>query len=145
MRSKFGRTIILTVAALAWAIAGPSAQTTTFQAVSPFDVIGFIDAATLDVAPANADTDPTDLFARGGTITVNGIVITVPKNTLLQMPAFALTWQEVFTMAPAPWERAASPGWRARIPTRRALAHRRRPMKCTFRAIARSATSTSPA
>jgi hypothetical protein len=34
---------------------------------------------------------------------VNGTVITVPKHTLLQMPAFALTWQEVFTQAPAPW------------------------------------------
>ena len=33
----------------------------------------------------------------------NGTTIIVPKNTLLQMPAFALTWQELFAMAPKPY------------------------------------------
>jgi hypothetical protein len=41
---------------------------------------------------------------------VNGTVITVPKYTLLQMPAFALTWQEVFTNAPEPWLSAGVSG-----------------------------------
>ena len=48
-------------------------------------------------------TPEADGFSGGGTITVNGTTIIVPKHTLLQMPAFALTWQEVFKMAPAPY------------------------------------------
>src|SRR3954464_15147808 len=95
MRSRFGRTVLVILALVGWAKAGPHAQAPVFQTVSPFDVVGFIDAATV--------TPEADGFSGGGTITVNGTVITVPKNTLLQMPAFALTWQEVFTMAPAPW------------------------------------------
>ncbi|MBZ5537784.1 MAG: hypothetical protein LAO31_17655 [Acidobacteriia bacterium] len=66
----------------------------TLQAISPFQVTGFIEQATLDSA---CRTDVTC----GGTLTVNGTQITVPKNTLLQMPAFALTWQELFKLAPS--------------------------------------------
>ena len=96
MRSR-PRSLMLTliVGLLGWATVGPQAQVTTLQTVSPFDVVGFIEAATL--------TPAADGFSGGGTITVNGTVITVPTNTLLQMPAFALTWQEVFTKAPAPY------------------------------------------
>jgi len=61
---------------------------------SPFDVIGFIQSATID--------NPNDLFS-GGTITVNNIRMTVPRNTLLQFPATAMTWQEAFALAPAPY------------------------------------------
>ncbi|BDG01922.1 PKD domain-containing protein [Anaeromyxobacter oryzae] len=63
------------------------------QPVSPFDMTGFIEAASLD---------GTDVLA-GGTITVNGTRIIVPRNTVLQMPATALTWEQVFELAPAPW------------------------------------------
>jgi hypothetical protein len=77
---------------LAWASAGMRAQPPAFP--SPFDVAGFIDAATVN--------DPSDVFS-GGTITVNGFTYVVPRNTLLQMPAFALTWQELFAHAPAPY------------------------------------------
>jgi hypothetical protein len=91
MRSKLGLTPLLIVGLLAWASVRPGAQA-PIQPVSPFDHIGFIDAATVD--------NPTDTFS-GGTITVNGTVFIVPRNTFLQMPAFGLTWQEVFTMAPA--------------------------------------------
>jgi hypothetical protein len=102
MRSR-PRSLMLTliVGLLGWATVGPQAQVTTLQAVSPFDVVGFIEAATL--------TPAADSFSGGGTITVNGTVITVPTNTLLQMPAFALTWQEVFTQAPFPYGLASSP------------------------------------
>ena len=93
IRSRIGRTLLLIIGLLGWAHAGPRAQ--ALPTVSPFDIVGFIDAATL--APAG------DGFSGGGTITVNGTTITVPANTLLQMPAFALTWQEVFTHAPKPW------------------------------------------
>jgi hypothetical protein len=101
MRWRFGRTVLVILALVGWAKAGPHAQAPVFQTVSPFDVIGFIDAATL--------TPADDGFSGGGTITVNGTVITVPANTLLQMPAFALTWQEVFTQAPAPYGIGSGP------------------------------------
>jgi hypothetical protein len=93
MRSR-RRSLILTliIGLLGWATVAPQAQVNALQTVSPFDIVGFIEAATVTPA-ANG-------FSGGGTITVNGTVVTVPTNTLLQMPAFALTWQEVFTSAP---------------------------------------------
>lgn len=66
------------------------------QTVSPFDVTGYIQKATLDAACS------TDVFC-GGTLQVNGITITVPKNTLFQFPATSMTWQEAFKLAPAPY------------------------------------------
>ena len=59
-----------------------------------FDMVGFIQQATVD--------RPGDIFS-GGTITVNNVKIIVPYYTILQMPAFALTWQELFAKAPAPY------------------------------------------
>jgi hypothetical protein len=94
MRSRLGTTAPLVIGLLAWASVGPRAQAPAMPAVTPFDVIGFIDAATIN--------DPADVFS-GGTVTVNGFTYVVPTNTLLQMPAFALTWQELFAHAPAPW------------------------------------------
>jgi len=67
--------------------------------VTQFDVTGFIQQATID--------SPSDIFS-GGTITVNNVKYIVPYYTILQMPAFALTWQEVFTQAPTPWGPAQS-------------------------------------
>src|SRR5262249_11960944 len=32
----------------------------------------------------------------GGTVTVNGITMTVPCNTILQMPANTITWEQLF-------------------------------------------------
>ncbi len=61
---------------------------------SPFDMTGFIQNATLD---------PTGDVLTGGTLTVNGNTIIVPRNTIMQMPAFALTWAQLFSMAPAPY------------------------------------------
>jgi hypothetical protein len=78
---------------LAWA--GSAGAQLPMQAVgAPFDMIGFIEAATLDA--------PGDVLA-GGMIQVNGHTVVVPRNTILQMPAFALTWQQLFTMAPPPY------------------------------------------
>ena len=79
--------------ALAWA--GPAGAQLPLTAVgSQFDVTGFMQKATLDA--------PGDILA-GGTVQVNGHTIIVPRNTIFQMPAFALTWQQLFTMAPAPY------------------------------------------
>ena len=95
MRSRHARTAVLACGLLALTAAGPRAQTPAAGGAAPFDIVGFIDAATVE--------PQEDGFSGGGTITVNGTTIVVPQNTLLQMPAFALTWQEVFSMAPAPY------------------------------------------
>lgn len=61
---------------------------------SPFSLIGFIQKATLD--------PPGDVLD-GGTVTVNGTTVVIPKNTIVQMPNAFLTWAELFRLAPAPW------------------------------------------
>src|SRR3954451_3646688 len=88
---------------LRWALAAATAAAAmsvsigaqpSIPVTSPFDVIGFIQSATID--------NPNDLFS-GGTITINNIRMIVPRNTLLQFPATAMTWQEAFALAPAPY------------------------------------------
>ena len=74
---------------------------TSFQAISPFEITGFIQAATLD--------NPNDTFS-GGSMTVNGLLITIPRNTLMQFPATGMTWQEMFKLAPVPYGLANQPG-----------------------------------
>src|SRR6478752_1114099 len=58
-----------------------------------FDITGFLQSATLDSA-----ADPHS----GGTLTLNGHTVVVPRETIAILPASALTWQELFTHAPAP-------------------------------------------
>ncbi len=71
-------------------------------ASTQFDVTGFIEEAWLDPACiTNAHC--------GGTIKVNGHVITVPKETIVILPANALTWQELFAQAPVPYGLATTP------------------------------------
>ena len=50
---------------------------------------GIIEAASLD------QTCDTSALC-GGSMTINGIVVTVPKNLIALFPANALTWQEIF-------------------------------------------------
>src|SRR5471030_457543 len=72
-------------------------------ASTQFDITGFIQEATLDsTCIANAHC--------GGTIKVNGHVVTVPKETIVILPANALTWQEVFSQAPSPYGPFAAGG-----------------------------------
>ena len=88
------------VAMLGWLVAaglrpaGVQAQLPLQPVGTPFEMTGFIQKATLD--------NPNDLFS-GGTITVNNHLVIVPRNTILQMPAAALTWNEVFKLAPPPY------------------------------------------
>jgi hypothetical protein len=51
-----------------------------------------------------------------GTVTVNGQLIIVPTNTVVEMPAAALTWQQVFALAPAPYGIPGNPGVTATVP-----------------------------
>jgi len=63
--------------------------------VTQFDVTGLIQAATLDTPTADAHS--------GGTLTVNNQLITVPRELIVFLPASMLTWQELFSQAPAPY------------------------------------------
>jgi hypothetical protein len=73
-----------------------------------FDITGFIESATLDgsLCPPAPPLTP-GCKAIGGWIKVNGHVIQVPQNTVLQFPANTLTWEEVFEFNPFA---AAAPG-----------------------------------
>ena len=66
-----------------------------------FDMTGFIQEATLDKDGSAGVCTPTDPRLAGGTVKINGVTVIIPCNTILQMPAATLTWQELFTMAPS--------------------------------------------
>jgi len=82
----------LTAACAALLVAGAAAAAAP-PPNTPFDMTGFIQEATLGGADQLA----------GGTITVQGQKIVVPRNTVVLFPATALTWAEVFQLAPKPW------------------------------------------
>jgi hypothetical protein len=94
---------IALVMAQLWLAGGVGAQLPPPSNPSQFDMTGFIQAATLD------PTCAADVLC-GGTITVNDQVVLVPKNTILQMPALALTWQQVFANAPAQYKALGQSG-----------------------------------
>jgi len=59
-----------------------------------FDMLGFIqDATRADVGTVPAPS----ARLQGGTITVNGIKMIVPNNTIVQLPANAMTWADLFS------------------------------------------------
>jgi K319-like protein len=113
MRSRGTRRSLLTLGflfvVLVWV--SVAAAQLPMPPATQFDITGFIQAATLD--PGCLATDETC----GGTITVNNQIITVPKYTILQMPAAALTWQEVFAYAPPPYGIPGNPGVTSAVPT----------------------------
>lgn len=68
-------------------------------ASSQFDITGFIQKATLGGPGTGVGTGAH----QGGNITINKHLITVPSETIVILPANALTWQELFAQAPAPY------------------------------------------
>ena len=92
VRTALGAAALMTQ--LFWA-SGASAQL-PMPPSTQFDITGFLQEATLDPNCA-ASTHC------GGTIRVNGHSIIIPKETVVILPANALTWQELFTQAPAPY------------------------------------------
>ena len=68
----------------------------TLAGSTQFDITGFVDTAALDPACAAS-------AHCGGTMTINGHAIVVPSETIVILPASALTWQELFALAPAPY------------------------------------------
>ncbi len=59
-----------------------------------FDVVGYIQNAVID--PKVCGNSNIDKRLWGGRVTVNGVEIIIPCNTILQMPATSLTWAELF-------------------------------------------------
>ena len=90
-----GRCLIAMLALSFWPF-GAQAQVPAPGVDSQFDVIGFIQEATLDACSA------ADVFC-GGKIKVNGQTIIVPRNLIVILPANALTWAELFSQSPAPY------------------------------------------
>jgi hypothetical protein len=70
--------------------------------MSPFAIIGFMQAATLDNGTPGTVCAATDPLC-GGTVTINNITVRIPRNMILQMPAFAISWADLFRSAPAPY------------------------------------------
>ena len=64
-----------------------------------FDVTGYIQKAVVD---NNVCPNTADQRLWGGYVTVNGVEIIIPCNTILQMPATSLTWEELFDPALQP-------------------------------------------
>src|SRR5690348_8345424 len=88
------RSKLVTMAPLAAALlCAGSARAQQKVAPTPgFDILGFIQAATLDSSMCPS-LDPA---LWGGTVTVNGVTMTVPCSTILQMPAASFTWAQIF-------------------------------------------------
>jgi len=61
-----------------------------------FDVTGYIQSAVVDPNVCAGSGSSLDHRLWGGRVTVNGIEIIIPCNTLLQMPATSLTWADLF-------------------------------------------------
>ena len=59
-----------------------------------FDITGFIQDATLDVKGEICKASHPRLA--GGTVTLNGLQVVIPCNTILQMPAATMTWADLF-------------------------------------------------
>src|SRR3954447_19673703 len=94
------RASIAAVAAMTMLAAGAANAQLPLPNSTAFDITGQLQKATLDPACAtNAHC--------GGTITVQGQTIVVPKETIVLYPANATTWQEMFSLAPAPYGLAA--------------------------------------
>ena len=70
-----------------------SPMTPALVVPTQFDVVGYMQSATVDGSVCSGSVSPK---LWGGKVTVNGIEITIPCNTILQMPATALTWAELF-------------------------------------------------
>lgn len=73
------------------------------KAPLPFDITGYLEDARLDIGnkDGTCTVAASDDRLAGGTAKINGISITIPCNTIVQMPATALTWADLFYYNPA--------------------------------------------
>jgi hypothetical protein len=90
------RVSIAAAAAMTMLAAGAANAQLPLPNNTAFDITGQLQKATLDpTCAANSHC--------GGTITVQGQTIIVPKETIVLYPANNSTWQEMFSLAPAPY------------------------------------------
>ena len=98
--NKITRVSGVAIAAMTMLAAGSANAQLPLPTSTAFDVTGPIQKATLDpTCAASAHC--------GGTITIQGHTIIVPKETIVLYPANNSTWQEMFSLAPAPYGLAA--------------------------------------
>src|SRR5574342_408264 len=88
---------ILILTQLLWSGWADAALYPQPPAASPFRLTGFIQAMTLDAEGMAGDP------LAGGTVTVNGTTVVIPRNTIVLMPGTFLSWQELWDQAPPPW------------------------------------------
>ncbi|MDB5991310.1 MAG: hypothetical protein JWQ10_2713 [Herbaspirillum sp.] len=91
--------LLMMILQLCW-LNGARAQLPPAGTPSQFDLDGFLQEATLNAPNPSAIT--------GGKLKVNGHVVIVPDNTIVILPANALTWQELFMQAPPPYTGVAT-------------------------------------
>ncbi|KAJ7141307.1 hypothetical protein C8R44DRAFT_244410 [Mycena epipterygia] len=73
---------------------------------SPFNLIGTIDSMTLTAAAGPL---------AGGTLSVNGFKITIPKNTLVTLPSITVAWSELFVNGQPNLPLLGSVSWEATV------------------------------
>ncbi|KAJ7847618.1 hypothetical protein B0H14DRAFT_3867439 [Mycena olivaceomarginata] len=83
------------------------AQKATAYDPAPFNYIGTISSMTL-----NGTAGPL----AGGTLTVNGFKITIPKNTLVTLPSITVAWSELFVNGQPNLPLLGSVSWEATCP-----------------------------
>ena len=95
MRPILKLTMVVMVVGLVW-VAGAFAAPAPPVQPSQFGITGFIEEATLN---PRVGTNPGNPRLYGGTLTVNGIKMIVPNNSIIQMPATSMTWADLFNPA----------------------------------------------
>jgi hypothetical protein len=111
MKSRLSKPKVLWIVTLILAVsvwAGVAGAQLPVPPSTQFDITGFLQEATL--------ANPADPLS-GGTLKVNGHVVTVPAKTIVIYPANALTFAELFTKAPAPYTGVATGMAMADVPT----------------------------
>ncbi|MGB7621710.1 MAG: hypothetical protein WBN92_05115 [Terriglobia bacterium] len=110
-----GQWASLTVALLCLAILAWTGTVMAQGPVTPtqFDITGFLQEATL----GGPGTGTGAGAHAGGSLKVNGHVVIVPSETIVILPANALTWQELFAQSPAPYTGLATGLAMADVPT----------------------------
>ncbi|MCX7106833.1 MAG: hypothetical protein NTV66_04540 [Methylococcales bacterium] len=88
----------------------PVSPTTPPPAVpTQFDVTGYMQNASIDPYVCTGSGSTIDPRLWGGRVTVNGVEIIIPCNTILQMPVTSMTWAELFDPALSP-DNTTTPG-----------------------------------
>ena len=95
MRPRLKLTMLVMALGLVWATGAMAQQVN--PPPSQFAMTGFIQEATL--TPRVGTTNPASPRLWGGTLTVNGIKMIVPNNSIVQMPAASFTWADLFNPA----------------------------------------------